>query len=221
MRACAASRTRSCRPSPSGKGRSRPDQVERSSAEAWNSEPSGLSERCAAVHLQAGDAEARDAVLIERGLPRGKLFKREHVTLASFLRTQHPGTDRDDDRGLAPTRPSLRLGWRQAGFCPRPRRSDHSKTSRITPPAPGTTSPPIGLFRRASAFFAHSRRRPACTSRQAVQSIRLAASRCGLGSVRIAKPALVAISREMRIWSAHRFFAFSGLDCASTEQLAT
>lgn len=71
--------------------------------------------RLAAIFLDAGGAQAGQAVLVDRPLPAQELVDRERVALTGLLEADQPAADRGDDLGLAANNPPLGIPGRQIG----------------------------------------------------------------------------------------------------------
>src|SRR6266567_8816784 len=75
--------------------------------------PSPGAKRGISVNLAGCGPQSADAVSIERRLPSGEFFGREHVPLVRLLATDDTGARGDDDGGLTTKHPSFRIRWRQ------------------------------------------------------------------------------------------------------------
>lgn len=71
--------------------------------------------RLAAIFLDAGGAQAGQAVLVDRPLPGQELVDRERVALTSLLEADQPAADRGDDLSFAANDPPFGIrGGRSA-----------------------------------------------------------------------------------------------------------
>src|SRR4051795_3999035 len=94
--------------------------VRNDSPQKRNSRPSGrlrngLSRALLPVMLDAGRAQAGEAVLVDRLLPAQELLGRERVALAGLLEAEQAAADGRHYLGLAPDDPSARIRWRKVG----------------------------------------------------------------------------------------------------------
>src|SRR5690606_35014245 len=68
-----------------------------------------------AVLLQAGGAQAGEAVIVDRGLPGEKFLDGQLVAVAGFLETEKSAPYRRHDLRLAADHPSSRIAGRKVG----------------------------------------------------------------------------------------------------------
>src|SRR5215203_2864302 len=68
------------------------------------------TQRLLTVVLDAGGAQAREAVLVDGLLPAQEFFGRQRVALARFLETEEAAPDRGDDFRLAADHPATGVG---------------------------------------------------------------------------------------------------------------
>src|SRR5690606_10238017 len=66
-----------------------------------------------AILLDSRRAQARQAVLVDRGLPGQEFLHRQLVALAGFLEAEQPAANRRHHLRLAPDDPAPRVGWRK------------------------------------------------------------------------------------------------------------